>query len=132
MMHSLAILVLRVAVGATFIMHGSQKVFGAFGGPGIPGFAKFLGSLGVTPPMFWAYVAAYAEFAGGLLVLLGVFSRGAAFLLLAVMCVAAWKIHLSKGFFLSDGGYEFVFVLAAACVALILLGAGKYALIKDL
>ena len=123
-----ASLVLRLGIGIMFMGHGLQKTFGMFGGPGIKGFSGFLSSLGFAPAIFWAYLAACTELIGGLLLILGIGVRTSTIFLIVVMLVAAAKVHLSKGFFLSSGGFEYIFVIVTACAALIILGAGKYSL----
>ena len=120
------ILVLRLGVGIMFVAHGLQKTFGAFGGPGIKGFSQMLAGLGFTPAIFWAYLAAYTEFLGGVFLIVGLFTRFSAAMLLGLIVTAAFKVHLGKGFFLSNGGFEYTFVIAAACLALILLDSGKF------
>ena len=68
---SLALLLLRLVLGFTFIFHGAQKPFGAFGGPGIEAFSQFLGTMpAFLPKITWAYMAALSEFVGGISVLL--------------------------------------------------------------
>jgi putative oxidoreductase len=128
-MIDLAILVLRVALGIMFCMHGLQKCFGLFGGPGVSGFSKMLSGLGLVPSIFWAYVASYTELTAGTLLIIGLFVRSSSVLLLILILVAAYKVHLKNGFFMIQGGIEYVFIIAAVCLALILLGAGKYALL---
>lgn len=129
-MGDLGILVLRLGVGVMFAAHGLQKAFGFFGGPGINGFSKMLAGLGFAPAVFWALLAAYVELLGGAFLVLGVFTRASAGLLFILMATAAVKVHLGKGFFLSNGGFEYVFVIAASCLALILLGPGKYSIFE--
>jgi putative oxidoreductase len=124
------ILALRLGIGVMFAAHGLQKAFGFFGGPGINGFSKMLAGLGFAPAVFWAYLAAYVELLGGALLILGVFSRASAALLLVLIVTAAAKVHLGKGFFLANGGFEYTFVIACACLALILLGPGKYSIFE--
>ena len=120
------ILILRLGVGIMFVAHGLQMAFGLFGGPGINGFSKMLSGLGFVPAIFWSYIASYAVLLGGLFLILGIQTRGSAALLLIFILTAAVKVHLSKGFFLSNGGFEYTFVIAAACLALILLGSGRF------
>jgi len=120
------ILVLRLGVGIMFVAHGLQKTFGAFGGPGIKGFSQMLAGLGFTPAIFWAYLAAYTEFLGGVFLIVGLFTRFSAAMLLVLIVTAAFKVHLNKGFFLANGGFEYTFVIAGACLALILLDSGKF------
>lgn len=125
-----AILILRLALGIMFVAHGLQKAFGLFGGPGIGGFSEMLSGLGFQPSILWAYIAAYAELIGGLLVVIGFLTRGAASILLILIIVAAVKVHLGRGFFLSRGGFEYTFIIASVCIALMLLGPGKFSLLK--
>ena len=120
------ILILRLGVGIMFMAHGLQMAFGLFGGPGIKGFSTMLSGLGFDPAVFWSYIASYTVLLGGLFLILGVQTRAAAALLLIFILTAAVKVHLNKGFFLSSGGFEYNFVIATACLALILLGSGKY------
>lgn len=124
--------VLRVAVGLVFIGHGAQKLFGAFGGQGLSGTAAYFEYLGLTPSyplaVFWGVV----EFACGLLLFVGAWTRWAAIPLALGMVVAIWKVHLPNGFFINwalapgiGHGYEFNLVLIAALVCLSLSGAGE-------
>jgi len=124
------ILVLRLALGIMFMAHGLQMAFGLFGGPGVKGFSQMLSGLGFVPAIFWSYVASYTVFIGGLLVVIGVQTRLASALLLIFILTAAIKVHLAKGFFLSDGGFEYNFIIAAICLTLILLGPGKFIIFK--
>lgn len=117
-------LVIRVALGVIFIAHGSQKVFGAFGGPGMPGVIGMMKMLGLHPAVFWAWLAASAEFLGGLGVLFGALTRIAALGILVNMTVAITKVHWPNGFFLPKG-FEFAFALWFMALSLIIGGAGK-------
>ncbi len=129
-MMDLAILVLRLGLGIMFVAHGLQMSFGLFAGPGVAGFSKMLSGLGFAPAILWSYLAAYVVLFGGLFLILGICVRTAAFLLCIFISVAAIKVHLTKGFFLSNGGFEYTFIIASVCVALIMLGAGKFAIIR--
>ena len=129
-MADIAILILRLALGFMFAAHGLQKAFGLFGGPGIGGFSEMLSGLGFKPSLFWAYLAAYAELVGGILLAVGFLTRGAASVLLVLILVAAFKVHLNKGFFLSQGGFEYTLIIFSVCLALILLGPGKFTIFK--
>jgi len=115
----LALLVMRLALGAVMLAHGYHKVFG-----GLQHHAQFVASLGL--PAWTAYLSSFTEFFGGLLVLLGLFTRVAAFALCINMSVAILKVHLHKGL-MGPGGYEFPLALAALAFALIFLGAGPIA-----
>ncbi len=125
-MADLAILVLRLGIGIMFSAHGLQKTFGMFGGPGIAGVTKMVAGMGFTPAAAWAYALAYTELIGGLLLIVGLGVRVSSFLLLAVMSVAIFKIHGAHGFFSMQGGFEYPFVIASVCLALLLTGGGKY------
>lgn len=125
-----AILVLRLCLGVVFVAHGAQAALGMLGGPGINGFSDMLAGLGFKPALFWAYLGAYIELVGGLCLILGIFTRAAALFILIFMIVAAVKVHLAKGFFLQSGGFEYNFVLICICIALMLLGPGKYRILS--
>ena len=124
------ILVLRLGVGIMFMAHGLQMAFGLFGGPGVKGFSGMLAGLGFVPAIFWSYVASYTVLLGGLFLIVGIQTRPVAALLLIFIITAGIKVHLSKGFFLSNGGFEYTFVIAAACLALILSGSGKFSIFR--
>lgn len=124
---SYAPLVLRLTAGVIFILHGAQKLFGAFGGSGLEGTAQFLAQLGFTPGVFWAWVAGLVEFCGGLALVIGVLTRYAALLLAIQMLVAIFAVHWKNGFFLPQG-FEYAFALFGASVTLLLSGAGEWAL----
>jgi putative oxidoreductase len=125
-MINLGLLVLRLGLGVMFLAHGVQKLFGG----GMIGFSEMLKSLGFVPALFWANVAGYTELIGAILLILGVLPRFSAGILLIVISVAMFKVHLAKGFFLSSGGFEYTFVIACACLAIILSGAGKISLLN--
>lgn len=126
----LGMTVLRIILGITFMMHGSQKLFGAFGGGGLDGTAKFMTSLGLEPGYLMAVLAALGEFGGGLLLILGLFTRFGALLTAFISVVAIFSVHISKGFFMSGGGYEFALILLAASIAVLIEGAGKCSIDK--
>jgi len=114
-------LALRWVIGLVFIMHGGQKLFVK----GLPTVAGFLGTVGITPPAFWAFVLTVAELAGGVLLIVGAFTRFAALSLGITMVVAIASVLWTKGFFLP--GYEFALTLLGASIALTLTGPGRYA-----
>ena len=125
---NIAILVLRICLGAIFVGHGMQKVFGAFGGPGISGFSQMLSGLGFAPAVFWAYLAAYTELIGGLLIVFGICTRFAALFIFILIIVATLKVHLLKGFFMANGGFEYNLLIIGVCIALAVLGGGKFSI----
>lgn len=119
----LGLALLRVVVGITFALHGWQKF-----DQGIQGVAGFFGSLGIPAPEIMAPLIAGLELIGGIALILGLGTRIVALLLAGDMLVALVTFHLDKGFFVSNGGYELVLLLAAGCLALFLAGPGDYAL----
>ena len=118
-MQPLALFVMRLALGAVIIDHGYHKVFG-----GLHQHVHFVTSLGL--PAWSAYLSAFTEFFGGLLVLLGLFTRVAAFAICINMSVAIAKVHFHNGL-MGNGGYEFPLALAALAFALIFFGGGPIA-----
>lgn len=127
-----AVLVLRIGLGVMFVAHGLQMAWGKLGGPGALGFSKYLSSLGFTSALFWSYIAAYSVLIGGLCLILGVLTRTASVVLIIFMIVAILKVHLSKGFFITNGGFEYNFIIICALIALLILGAGKFSLFNKL
>lgn len=120
----LAILILRLFLGVTFVMHGAQKVFGAFGGPGIAGVTGMLAKMGVEPSQILAWVLSITEFGGGLCVLLGFLTRFWAAGLVIDMSVAVFKVHLANGFFASRNGFELPLALGVMALVVLLTGPG--------
>lgn len=125
---NLALLFLRLVVGALFVGHGTQKAFGWFGGYGIAGTAGFMEQLGLKPGRLHATAAAFGETAGGLLVLLGLWTPVGAALIVAVMLVAIKTVHLAKGVWNTNGGFEYPLTLIAVALFLAANGPGTYSL----
>ena len=122
---SFAPLALRVPAGIIFMAHGAQKLFGWFGGYGLEGTGKWMASIGLEPGFLMALMAGGAEFFGGLFILLGLLTRPTALVLAVTMLVAIVTVHLDKGLFISNGGYEFGLALLAMSVSLLVSGAGR-------
>ena len=118
-------LALRVPAGIIFMAHGAQKLFGWFGGYGLEGTGKWMASIGLEPGFLMALMAGGAEFFGGLLILLGLLTRPTALVLAVTMVVAIVTVHLDKGLFISNGGYEFGLALLAMSISLLVSGAGR-------
>ena len=114
-----AVLPLRIIIGIIFIYHGYPKLFKDFKGT-----KKFVKSIGFIPANFWAFMLAFAEFFGGVAILLGVFTRIAAILIFIVMCVASY-FNIFKWKKPFGGGYEFDLMLLAGLITIFLLGAGN-------
>lgn len=124
----LALLVLRLVVGVLFAGHGAQKLFGAFGGGGLDGTASMFDNIGLRPGWLHARAAGTAEFAGGALLALGLFTPFAAAVLIAVMTAAVITVHAPNGIWNTNQGYEFNLVMAAVVFALSGIGAGSWSL----
>jgi putative oxidoreductase len=111
---------LRTVVGLGFAAHGAQKLFGWFGGYGLEGTGQFFEqNLQMAPGKRNAAVAGGAEFGGGLALAAGVATPVAATALTSAMVTAIVKVHASKGFFSTDGGWEYNAVLIAAVAAIV-------------
>lgn len=122
---SFAPLALRIPIGIILMAHGSQKLFGWFGGYGLEGTGQWMASIGLTPGYLMALMAGSSEFFGGLLIIIGLLTRPTALVLSFTMVVAIFSVHIGNGLFLSNNGYEFGLALLAATVSLSVSGAGK-------
>src|SRR5919202_992738 len=100
----LAMLLLRVVVGALFVGHGTQKLFGWFGGPGLEGPAGFFEQgVGPRPGKRPATAAGLSEAVGGALLTLGALTPIAASMIIGTMATAVRKVHAPKGPWVTDG-----------------------------
>lgn len=122
----IASLVLRVPTGLILAAHGSQKLFGAFGGYGLEGTGQWMASIGLEPGVLMAFLAGSAEFFGGLALVLGLLTRPAAALTAFTMLVAIFSTHISNGLFLANNGYEYALTLMIVSLTLLIQGAGSY------
>ncbi|AIE60336.1 DoxX family protein [Bacillus methanolicus] len=122
------ILIIRLVIGLSFMGHGAQKLFGWFGGHGLKGTGGFFESIGIKPGYQMALLAGLAEFIGGALFALGLFTPLAAVLIAGTMVVAIVKVHGSNGFWATQNGYEYNLVLLAVAVGVALIGAGSYSI----
>ncbi|KAF2391038.1 MULTISPECIES: DoxX family protein [Pseudomonas] len=117
--------VLRIVVGIIFAAHGSQKLFGMFGGYGIAGTAQYMESLGLAPGHLMAILAGGTEFFAGLALIIGLLVRPAALGLIFLSLVAIFTVHISNGLFMANNGYEFALALLGGSIAVLIEGAGK-------
>jgi len=122
----LALLALRAGLAAVFVFHGSQKLFGWFGGYGLEGTAGWMDGLGIPFPMLSAALAGGTEFFGGLALAAGIFARLVALPLIFTMIVAMATAH--SGFDASAGGIEYPLTLAIALASIAIQGPGKLGL----
>jgi putative oxidoreductase len=127
-----AFLIVRLIVGLGLAAHGAQKLFGWFGGHGVAGTGGAFEQLGFRPGNVFAFMAGLGEFGGGLLIALGFLGPIGPVLLVAVMVTAIGSVHLGKGFFVTNGGYELNLMYIASAVLLAFSGAGAYSLDRSL
>jgi putative oxidoreductase len=116
----IGVLALRLVLGAVMVAHGYPKVFG-----GLSHHVESVAHIGL--PGWLAYFSAAAEFAGGLLLIAGLFTRLAAMAVCINMLVAVFGVHFKNGF-LGQGNYQFPLALAAMAFAVIFSGAGVISL----
>jgi putative oxidoreductase len=121
-------LLLRLTVGGFFFGHGTQKLFGWFGGHGIDATANMFESMGMRPGRRNAVAAGVAEAAGGAALAQGFATPLAAGALTSVMLTAIHRVHLKNGPWATNGGYEYNAVLIAAVLALAEVGPGELSL----
>lgn len=124
----LGLFVLRLAIGLLLAGHGAQKLFGAFGGPGLVGFGGWLASMGLRPARIWAVVAGLGEFGGGLLLAFGLLNPLGSLAIMGSMLMAIATVHWDKGLWATNGGYEFPLVLLVVAGVVGLVGPGTLSL----
>jgi putative oxidoreductase len=117
---TIALTILRVVIGFVFVMHGWQKFE-----MGIPAIQSGFSQMGAPAAEITGVLVILLELVGGFLLILGFLSRLIA-ALLTVEMIGAWAlVHASKGFFVNEGGFELVLVLAAAALTIALAGPGR-------
>lgn len=138
--NGLGLMALRLVLAAVFIAHGANKLFGLWAGPGIgvggPDVtAQFFAAVGLEPNFPLAVTVGAIEFLGGLLLVIGWFTRVAAPALIIVTGLAIWKVHYQWGFFMNwvgaperGQGMELHIVLIGALLCLTLAGAGEWSI----
>jgi len=120
-----ALLIARVVVGVIFMAHGAQKLFGAFGGPGLAGIVGMLGPVG--------YLVTIGEFFGGLGLVLGVLSRFSAASIVVIMIGAVAMVHGKNGFFMNwagngpGEGFEYHLLAIGTLLPIVIAGPGRFA-----
>ena len=121
----IGLLLLRSAVGLTLVAHGTQKLFGWFGGPGLNATGQFFTVFGFPPARRHALMAAFGETVSGSLLAVGLATPAAVSIVVSVMLVVVVTVHLGKGFFAQNGGYEYPLGLAVAALTLAFTGPGS-------
>ena len=127
-----SLLLIRVIVGIIFAAHGAQKLFGAFGGPGLAEIVKMMGPIG--------YLVTIGEFFGGLGLIAGFLCRFSAASLIVIMIGAIAMVHGQHGFFLGHGpdstlstaGYEYNLALIGLLAPILIAGPGRFAIGRSL
>ena len=120
---SVALLLVRLALGWTFIYHGYQLIFEV----GAENFSHNI-HLPVLPPILWAYMAIWGQFLGGISILLGLLARIGSLPLIVNMLVAIATVHLPNGFDNTHKGYEFNVNLIAESLLILIAGPGLISL----
>jgi len=121
-----SLLVLRVVLGIVFMAHGAQKLFGAFGGPGLGAIVQMMGPIG--------YLVTIGEFFGGLGLVAGILPRFSAASIVVIMLGAIGMVHGKVGFFMNwagqqaGEGYEYHLLAIAALLPIVIAGPGRFAL----
>ncbi|KMO95133.1 DoxX family protein [Streptomyces roseus] len=123
----LGLLALRLGTGGVLLAHGSQKLFGWFGGGGIEGTARAMEHMGFTPGRESAIAAGLGEAGGGVLLALGLATPAAGAAAAGAMAGAA-AVHAPAGFFAQGGGFEYPAFLGFAAACLGLSGPGRFSL----
>jgi len=124
---SIGLFILRVVVGGLFVGHGTQKLYGWFGGGGPEGTGKFFSQIGYSPGKQMAYLAGATEAGSGALMMLGLLTPLAAAGIIGVM-VGTLPVHAPKGLWNTNGGFELPLAFAASAAALAYAGAGNYSI----
>ena len=125
---SIGLLLVRVVIGFVMMAHGTQKLFGWFGGFGLKKTGEFFAHLGFQPGRVFAAAASLAEITGGLLVALGFLGPIGPALIISVMIVAMITVHWEHGLFASNNGVEVPLLYITAALALVFIGYGQYSL----
>ena len=112
----------RLIIGVVAVAHGWPKLID------LAGFFGKIRDLGIPLPEVFGTAAALSEFLGGLCLIVGLFTRQAAFFFACVMAVVVFRVQWKDGFFAADGGYEYPLVLLVASISLIVSGAGRLSL----
>lgn len=125
-------LIVRVMYGFFFIPHGAQKLFGWFGGAGLQRTAEGFAHIGLEPGVLWATYIGCLELIGGILIVVGLFTRPVAVLFIGFMLAAAVHFNVPNGYFWTKAGIEVPILLTALAVAIAIGGGGPYSLDRRL
>ncbi|HTI59294.1 DoxX family protein [Mucilaginibacter sp.] len=125
--------ILRISLGLVMLPHGAQQLLGLFDGYGFTGSTNYYTQhMGI--PMFIAVLVVLGQSIGSVLLILGLFSRFAAFGIIIIMIGAVFMVHLSNGFFMNwygtqkGEGFEYFILLFGVAVPILIYGSGKYSI----
>jgi putative oxidoreductase len=124
----LGLLLARLLIGGLMIGHGTQKLFGWFGGPGVGATGETFAGLGLRPGKAHAIASGAAEAGGGALLASGLLTPLGQAALTGSMTTAIWKIHGRQGPWVTSGGWEYNGVLIATAFAIVDAGPGHWSL----
>ncbi|NCA81206.1 MAG: DoxX family protein [Opitutae bacterium] len=116
---NVGLLILRVFIGGALLTHGWGKMFG-----GLDGFTQGVAGMGIPLPQVSAFLAAFAESFGAILLALGLLTRPAAFLIAATMAVAVFVAHGGQPF----SAQETAWLYLVPALFFLLKGAGRWSL----
>ncbi|CAN7563303.1 DoxX family protein [Paenibacillus sp. LjRoot56] len=125
---ALGLLIIRLVIGLTMAAHGTQKLFGWFGGYGPRGTGGFFESIGIKPGVMMAVVAGLIELGGGLLFAAGLWTEVGAALIIITMIMAIIKVHGKNGYWVTSNGFEYNLALLVIALGVALIGAGDYSI----
>jgi len=124
----LAYLIVRVTAGLWLLPHGWVKW--SVGAQAVA--ANVVAKRGIEPALFWAYVLMLLETVGGILIIVGLFTRPVALLLFIEFLVIVFKAHLPNGWNPATGGAEYVAMWCLILLAVLLRGGGPWSLDRKL
>src|SRR4051812_22521392 len=120
--------IIRLLVGGLLFAHGTQKLFGWYGGYGLEGTSGFFHSLGFRPGRRFAAIAGLSEAGGGALLILGLLTPLGAAMIIGTMIAAAVSVHAPHGVWSTNGGYELPLINGAIATGLAFTGAGNWSI----
>ena len=125
---ALGLLILRIVTGVILTAHGTQKLFGWWGGPGMTGWIGAMNRMRLRPAVAWAWISALAEVLGGIGLIVGLLTPFPSLAIAGSMLTTIALVHWPRGFFVTKGGYEFNLLILAAVTAIAIAGPGAYSL----
>lgn len=124
----IGLLIARVIIGLVMAAHGTQKLFGWFGGYGLSATGEFMATIGFNQGRAFAAMASIVEITSGVLVALGFLGAIGPALMISVMLVAAITVHWKNGLFAAKNGIEIPLLYASAALIFAVVGYGPYSL----